>query len=257
MFIIDRYDSFIENAEELHQHSLYFLIGEDTHIRKQKVYIGQTQDAKLRISQHETKDWWTKVIVFNCQNEPLFDRTTVQYLEYQSIKEAIECGECQLMENCQIPQEPYTDRKDYILNIFGDIKTLLSFASYDWFENKIYDIQDCYSAKNNIAKRIAKEMSRKINVEPDDYDEKIISYVLNEGAYFAEAIVIDNDKIMILPVSRLNVNGNYELLRKHEDSFDWISGNLKKDIICETLEEAAEIICNNKNAKWTENVKQL
>lgn len=159
------------------------------------------------------------------------------------------------MENCQIPQEPYTERKDYITDIFNNIKILLSFASFRWFEHRIYDINECYTGKNNIAKRIAKEMSRP-EFGDSDYGEEVVSYHLESGQFYAEAIPY-GDRIMILPVSRLNINGDCQLLRQYEDSYDWISGNLKKDIICNSLEDAAYIICNDRNVKWKKNVKYI
>lgn len=257
MYIIDRCDmDFIQNLKNLKQHSLYILTGSEYFHYKQRIYIGQTQDASVRIQQHLSKDWWTSVIVFNCQNEPLFDRTTVQYLEYITIKNVISCGECQLMENCQIPQEPYTDKKEYIYNVYDNIKILLEFAGYRWLKNQVYNLNECYSKKNNIASRIAREITRTVD-EPDDYEEKLVTYILNYGSYYAEAIILDSGKVMILPVSRLNVNGDYDILCKYDDSYDWLSGYLKKDIICDSLEDAAYIICQDRNAKWTESVKYI
>lgn len=260
----------IDVCKNLHKHSLYFLLGPETNHKSRLLYIGQTQDASVRLKQHDSKQWWTTAIVLTRNDKDSeFDRTTIQYLEYQSIKEVIEHQTCQLMQNCQIPSEPYTENKDEIIETFNHIKILIRFAGFMLFEHKVYSLDECYqySKKNNIANRLAnrivKEMCNRSTEYEEDFDSEMVSYILSSGDnnFYAEAIPLNDGTYMILPVSKIDIlNGDKELLsiiNSNDSVFDWLTGNLKSDIICDSLEDAARIICNDKSMKWQKNVKRI
>ena len=220
--------------------------------RLQKIYIGQTQNPIQRLEQHSrTKDWWTKAIIFNYNdNNVIFDRSIVQYLEYLLIKTVIECNMCQLMENCQIPNEPIIRASDKIFayEVFEYIIMLLKFSGHHFCDNKIYDLNRDNHIKTNkrtIIKRLADEMNR--HIEQDDYydedAEESCTYLYNtpDNSCYATVIPI-NDKFMLL-FGRLSPDVNLnELSDEIRNKIDLQTRQLKRDIMCDSIDDVTFIL---------------
>lgn len=92
---------------EASQVGLYFLIGESEENGAPLVYIGQSGAVGARISQHnQGKDFWSRALVVVSITNGLTN-THASYLEWLSIKLAIESGRYSL-ENGNTGGRPYT-----------------------------------------------------------------------------------------------------------------------------------------------------
>lgn len=226
----------------------------------QQIYIGQSQNPVQRLEQHDrTRDWWTKAIVFVYEDyDEMFDRSIIQYLEYLLIKTVMECNMCQLMENCQVPKEPVIRKADkvFAFEVFEYIRMLLSFSGHHFCQKRVYDLsrEPIKSRKRTIIQRLASEMNRHIDIE-DNYedcnDESFTySYTAPDNSCYATVIPV-NDKFMLL-FGRLSHKVDIDSLSEEtQEKIDTQTRQLKRDIMCDSLNEAAFIITgDNKPIDW-------
>lgn len=118
---------------EAAQVGLYFLIGEGA--QGQQVYIGQTGSLGDRLSQHHAKkDFWNRALVVASMTNN-FTQTHALFLEWSSIKAALEAGRYPL-ENGNGGSKPHTpaplqaDCED----IHDTARTLLATLGFPVFE---------------------------------------------------------------------------------------------------------------------------
>jgi predicted GIY-YIG superfamily endonuclease len=79
-----------EKRDEIKKHGIYFLFGELEDKVKPMIYIGETDDCFERIKSHNrNKDFWNYAVCFTSKTNS-FTKSHVKYLEYLSIKNAIE-----------------------------------------------------------------------------------------------------------------------------------------------------------------------
>lgn len=98
--------------KEFQRTGVYLLSGyEENNPDFPVVYIGQTDDLRKRIDQHEkSKDFWDRCAVFVSSSEFL-NRAHVTWLEWALYQRATKIGQCKL-DNSQIPQEPSLSESD-------------------------------------------------------------------------------------------------------------------------------------------------
>jgi predicted GIY-YIG superfamily endonuclease len=76
-------DHFSQNKEK--QAGIYFLFGEDEDTDEKLVYIGQTQNLKLRLNQHNEKEFWNRVVIA-VSTTNIITHTHAIYLEWRAIE---------------------------------------------------------------------------------------------------------------------------------------------------------------------------
>ena len=213
MIFVNRDDyEFIRTEQLLQQEAVYLLFSGEYMGHRRKFYIGQSSNVSYRLQQHSAKkDFWTSAIVFIRKNR--YDRTEIQYLEHYLIKNAIECGQSELIENCQIPSEPYIDEvnKKLLESNFEDMKLLLKFAGYQLFDNKQLEIGNIQKNQSHkIINRIARayqQKSHNVVSEPEyDVEDEIVTYVLKDEDCYAEATINKDGKVMILPFGYIKLS---------------------------------------------------
>lgn len=88
-----------------------------------------------------------------------FEKSEVMYLEYIAIVQTIEQGDVQLMENSNLPEEPYLsiERKRQLDDVFRDYMMLVDFAGFcSLFSRRRYAIKNTGFLNNNrISNRIS------------------------------------------------------------------------------------------------------
>lgn len=96
-----------QQMPESGQVGLYFLFGGDQDEGDAMVYIGQSGNLGERLAQHHsTKDFWNKaLVVVSLTNN--FTQTHALYLEWTSIKAAIDAGRY-VLENGNAGNKPHT-----------------------------------------------------------------------------------------------------------------------------------------------------
>ena len=137
MFIIPRANlSILNERTDLQTPAFYILLGEDENT-KPKAYIGETENFKERIKDHDSKKaFWQKALIFISKDSAM-TKADVQYLEHKAIHEARKANTFILDENKQTPKAPNLPeyQKDSIDEFFEDIKFFTSFSGC-----KIFDI---------------------------------------------------------------------------------------------------------------------
>jgi hypothetical protein len=139
MYVIPRSDlSVLNQREELQKPAFYILLGGDE-ITKPKAYIGQTENFRERVKDHDyKKDFWQKALVF-ISNDAAMTKADVQYLEYLAIVIAKRGKQYSLDDNKNTPNEPNMPEhlKDNMKEFFDDVKFLCSFVGCNIFNEII------------------------------------------------------------------------------------------------------------------------
>jgi hypothetical protein len=120
---------------ELDQIAVYFLFGDSEEAAKPIVYIGQTEDVRKRLDNHNTKkDFW-RTAVLGISRTQNFTQAHIRYLEWYCVKKAKEIGRYAL-DNDQNPSKPFVTEpmEADILDAFETLSTLLSTLGYPVFE---------------------------------------------------------------------------------------------------------------------------
>ena len=78
--------NFLER-EEITSPGVYFLAGVDPETDQPSLYIGEAENVKKRIRQHQSKDDWSQVIAFISKDENL-TKSHIRYLEGELIRRA-------------------------------------------------------------------------------------------------------------------------------------------------------------------------
>ena len=264
MFVLYRND-INEYRETLNgRYSLYFLFGNEHVNRIRSTYIGQTQDIVSRLSKHiKEKDFWECAVIFSGIEEK-YNKSQIQYLEYISIKKVIECGNASILENCQIPKEPYLNGNDInkTNEIFKDVMFLIEFAGFFPFrKTNLFDMSEIKNENShNVIKRITNEYYR---IPHEEYDEgivsdRMISYEAKGKDYNASAIE-KGDEVMIMPFGYISESSDIdkisEIVPDLENKIGLSSRHIKTDIICKDFETAAYIITGKYDSGlWKKNI---
>ncbi len=120
--------------DELQNVGIYFLIGNPEEESKPQLYIGEAEDCKVRIKQHNSKGFWNYAIVIISKTH-YFTKTHIKYLESFAYNEAKRIGRYKI-ENNTIPTQPFVSEsmKADLLDNFDTIKILVSTLGYPIFD---------------------------------------------------------------------------------------------------------------------------
>ena len=120
---------------ELDHVAVYFLFGDAEDQAKPIVYIGQTEDVRARLDNHNSrKDFW-KTAVLGISKTHSFTQAHIRYLEWYCIRMAKEVGRFAL-DNDQEPSKPFVTEamEADLLDAFETLSILVSTLGYPVFE---------------------------------------------------------------------------------------------------------------------------
>lgn len=125
----------IRGRTELTRTGVDVLWGPDEERRLPRVYVGQGNELKQRLNDHNTnKDFWNSCVAFISKDSNL-NTAHVQYLEAKLVNLLEEASRC-VLENTQHPQEPSlsdADKADAELFLM-DMLLCLPIAGVNFFE---------------------------------------------------------------------------------------------------------------------------
>ncbi|MDR0413833.1 MAG: GIY-YIG nuclease family protein [Prevotellaceae bacterium] len=124
-----------EKREEIKKHGIYFLFGEIEDKAKPLVYIGETDDCLERIKTHNrNKDFWNYAVMITSKTNS-FTKSHVKYLEYLSIKSAIDTSRYDT-DNQVTPTKPFVTEsmEADLLDNYDTLKVLLATLGFPIFE---------------------------------------------------------------------------------------------------------------------------
>jgi hypothetical protein len=125
----------IFSREELNNVGVYILIGNPEEDVKPLVYIGEAENCKVRLKQHNaSKEFWNYAIVIISKTQ-YFTKTHIKFLESFMYKEALRIGRYKI-ENNTVPTTPYVAEwmKSDLLDNFETIKFLVSTLGFPIFD---------------------------------------------------------------------------------------------------------------------------
>ena len=126
----------LQERVELDGPCLYFLIAQPSSRNAPRVYVGEADGFRDRITAHDAnKDWWTSLVVFFSADGSL-TKSGIQYLESACIERLRDAGWCQL-ENTTNPRLPTVPEEDVGgLKLFAqNVEILMPVLGYDIFAN--------------------------------------------------------------------------------------------------------------------------
>jgi predicted GIY-YIG superfamily endonuclease len=101
----------VKERGELARAGIYVLIGDVAGEAGQpQIYVGEAEDLRKRIHQHQSKDFWTRLVVLTSKDQSL-NKAHVRYLEARLLQLAAEAKQAQL-ENGTAPPLPYLAEAD-------------------------------------------------------------------------------------------------------------------------------------------------
>jgi predicted GIY-YIG superfamily endonuclease len=122
---------------ELERPGVYMLIGEVD--EKSTLYIGETDEIRVRLKQHAAKkEWWSTAICISSNGEPL-NKAHARYLESRIISDAKRLRKIEL-DNDQAPPErslseaALAHMEDFLQNIY----LVLPALRFDFFTEKLH-----------------------------------------------------------------------------------------------------------------------
>lgn len=271
-------DDFLKTYDRLGLPGLYILVGynvgDDIPL---KIYVGQTNDIRRRIRQHRKKKlFWEFVIVFQ-KSDGTMSSYEIEYLEHLMIKNLLEYGHVQLLENSQIPKV-YLDseNKESVEKIFARIKDMLSYSRFDFFDTpKQIELKDFSVAEPGVeyGRQIRNSLSRvkeknsfineygydivRGRTVPYDYfesdycdeDESSQTFEIKGDGYSATIISLKDGKFMLLPFGTIKRRfvDKCEMDKFSQDwwkAIDINSFSIVKDIVTENFEDLKKFIKN-------------
>lgn len=262
MYKIYRYNDDIIADNNLKQCGLYILFGYLNKDGQRTVYIGQTANISHRLSQHVAKkDFWEFAAAFVYEKDVIkkLNKSESEYLEYYTIKNTIETHSYHLLENCQIPSEPYLsdDDKARVMKVYEDIVLLLKVHSLNIFGRPVYNVDEA-SVKHNVITRVAKELTRHTNYLPDNvyYDVQVTSYddftvasyrYIKNGDILANIMMLADGRVYLFKDSILHILCDEKYINKY-NLYDKIEDcRLTEDVILDNVKDATVMVSNENN----------
>ena len=127
--------SFFERDKEVNHVGTYFLFGSKDDTTKPIAYIGQTEDLRQRLKQHDAnKEFWTTAVILISRTHS-FTQAHIKWLEWYSIKLAIEANRYRL-ENGNNGSEPHVTEaiQADLVEVFDTGRLLLQSLGYPILE---------------------------------------------------------------------------------------------------------------------------
>jgi hypothetical protein len=114
---------------------VYFLFGEGENAAKPFVYVGQTEEIRKRLDNHNSKkDFWRTVVLITSRTQS-FTQAHIRYLEWHCLCKAKEVKRYDV-KNDQTPAKPkLTEPMEAdCLEVFDTLSVLISTLGYPVFE---------------------------------------------------------------------------------------------------------------------------
>lgn len=161
--------NYILTRSELSNVGFYFLFGE-TQTGKPLVYIGESEDCGVRLSQHHrNKDFWNYAVVIISKINA-FTKAHVKFLEHISIKSIQEVNRWQLENGVSTSLPFLTESMEADMHdCFETTKILLSTLGFPLFDS-------ISRANNEISENIYKMKSREALADGNLIDEGFVVY---------------------------------------------------------------------------------
>jgi hypothetical protein len=125
------------DRDELRSPSVYFLFGISDDTGKTCIYIGETEDAIQRLSEHikdEKKDYWTEAIVFISKDDHL-NKAHIKYLESRFYEIAKEIDRYEVMNSNPPTKSSISEaEKDEMEEFIENIQLVVYTLGYKVFE---------------------------------------------------------------------------------------------------------------------------
>jgi len=121
---------------ELDHVAVYFLFGEAEGAAKPIVYIGQTEDVRKRLDQHNAnRDVW-QTAVLGISRTDSFTQSHIRYLEWYCLEQAKRAGRF-VVENGNTPGKPFVTEpmEADLLDVFETLSTLLATLGFPLFDS--------------------------------------------------------------------------------------------------------------------------
>jgi hypothetical protein len=121
------------NRPELEKPGIYILFGDSESADLPEIYVGEADNLRARLPQHNEKDFWNEVIVFISQDETL-DKAGVRYIESRLVQDLMSDKLCKL-KNGNVPLNKSVSEADRaVLEEFIEkIKLILLVLGYKIF----------------------------------------------------------------------------------------------------------------------------
>jgi len=126
---------YVFSREELNNVGVYLLVGNPEEDVKPLLYVGEAEDCKIRLKQHNSsKDFWNYAIAIISKTH-YFTKTHIKFLESHMFKEAVRINRYKL-ENSTSPTMPYVAEwmEADLLDNFETIKILVSTLGFPIFD---------------------------------------------------------------------------------------------------------------------------
>lgn len=126
---------YIFSREELNNVGVYLLIGNPEEDVKPLLYVGEAEECKTRLKQHNSsKDFWNYAIAIISKTH-YFTKTHIKYLESFMYKEALRVNRYKL-DNNSIPTKPFVSEsmEADLLDNYDTIKILVSTLGFPIFD---------------------------------------------------------------------------------------------------------------------------
>jgi hypothetical protein len=180
---------------ELDHVAVYFLFGESEGAAKPIVYIGQTEDVRKRLDQHNAnKDFW-QTAVLGISRTHSFTQAHIRYLEWYCLEQAQSVGRFTI-ENGNTPSKPFVTEpmEADLLDVFDTLSTLVATLGYPLFDPVIRA-----SATNELYYLKSKDAEATGELVED-------GFVVRQGS-FGRAEIVPSAKDQIESLRRTLVNG--------------------------------------------------
>ncbi len=136
---------------ELNQQGIYFLIGGSDEDLKPTIYIGEAEKLINRLNQHNiNKEFWNKAICFISVKKNL-NKAHVKFLENYCWNKAKEINKCNVETSTPAKTNLTNSEKDLVLNIYDDLKILISTLGYPILEETKKEKKNIFVCKGKDA----------------------------------------------------------------------------------------------------------
>lgn len=118
--------SFLDR-DEIASPGIYLLTGIDPETDMPSLYIGEAENVRKRIKQHQSKDDWTQVITFISKDENL-TKAHIRYMEGELIKQVNLLSNVHVRNEAssgaRLPESDQADMDMYLENVFALLPVL-------------------------------------------------------------------------------------------------------------------------------------
>ncbi len=125
----------LKDIDELKRPGIYFLINsEQDFVTKPEIYIGETEDLRTRIKQHQKKDWKLAICFCSAIDKEL-NKVHARFLEDYSYTLALKINRC-IIYNEKGTSSPTLSNsdKDLTLTFFDDLKIIIATLGFPIFD---------------------------------------------------------------------------------------------------------------------------